>query len=42
MDLSLIAVAMVFNTGYFIWLSLEIALAQILDAKRSLIRAELM
>lgn len=41
MDLRLIAVTMVFNTGYFIWLSLEIALAQILGAKRSLMGAGL-
>lgn len=41
MDLSLIAVTMVFNSGYFIWVSLEIALAQRLDTKRNWMGTEL-
>jgi len=38
-NLTLIAVTMVFSTGYLIWLCLEIALAQTLDTKRLLMGA---
>lgn len=40
-DLSLTPVTVVFGTGYFIWLSLEIVLVLILDAKRGFMGAGL-